>query len=150
MRGTLWVLMWKVLTDFCGWSSLSWLALRAWARGSQAMYKLPVCRTCMAELPHLVPSYSTQWKRDQHVLFPEIPCSSVHQGVGILVQHLPPLALNHGSLGLAERCHQLFMTHGAVAGFTLSLSNRATPLLKHSSLLSYCWHIFNFKKYLTR
>lgn len=29
MRGALWVLMWKVPTDFGRWSSLSWLALIA-------------------------------------------------------------------------------------------------------------------------
>lgn len=45
-----------------------------------------------------------------------------------IAQHLIPLAQNLRGLGLAERCRQLFMTRGAVTGFTLSLSNRAfTP-----------------------
>lgn len=62
-----------------------------------------------------------------------------------IIQHLTPLAQNLRSLGLAERCRQLFTTHGAVAGFTLSLSNRPSPLLKHSNLFSCCWHILMLK-----
>lgn len=146
MRGTLWVLTWKVPTDFCSWSSLSWLALIAWAPVSQAVYKLQNLHGRAAASGSLLlhpvgkgPTHFISWD----------PCSSVHQGVSV-VQHLTPLALNHGSLGLTERCHQPFTTHGAVAGFTLSLSNRATLLLKHSSLLLCCWHILKFKKYLTR